>query len=155
AAGGGQIAEQVLLRLSGGREPGAPLTAPAPPRLVSISENRIELAHDFLTNGWPTLRAWLDEERAKLQIRDDLDGAAQAWYGAGSPLGGLPSGDQLGYFNRVRSATSADGAVPQVALPSTAGSNFLRAANELEERRRILRFMAEEFAADFQFSREL
>jgi formylglycine-generating enzyme required for sulfatase activity len=157
AAGGDEKAQAILVRLSGGREPGAPAAAPTPPRIIVVSgEDRVELAHEFLISGWSTLRGWVDDVRLKLLIRDDLDGAAQAWYAAGCPLDGLPSGNQLGYFNQLREFDAeTEPSLGRVAVPSSLGANYLDAANQIESRRRMLSEMAEAFNRRLQFSIEL
>jgi formylglycine-generating enzyme required for sulfatase activity len=157
ASGGDDKAHAILVRLSGGREPGAPAAAPTPPRIIVVSgEDRVELAHEFLINGWPTLHGWIDDARLKLRIRDDLDGAAQAWYAARCPLEGLPSGDQLGYFNQLREG-EAEGApsLCRIAAPSSFGAHYLAAANEIETRKRKLAAAIVALNRHLQFSSEL
>ena len=46
----------------------------------------IELAHEALIREWPTLRAWLDEDREGLLIARHLSVSAQTWnrHGPGS-----------------------------------------------------------------------
>jgi len=157
AAGGDDRAEDILVRLSGGREPGAPATAPTPPRIIVVSgDDSVELAHEFLISGWPTLRKWHEDARLKLRIRDDLDGVAQAWYAANCPLEGLAAGDQLGYFNQLReNDAEGDLALRQIAVPNAYGANYLAAANEIEFRRRKLSRLAERLNRHLQLSIEL
>ncbi len=42
-------------------------------------ETVIEVAHEALLRRWPTLRRWLDEERAALQTQQEVDRASSAW----------------------------------------------------------------------------
>ncbi len=101
-AGGGEAAEQVLLRLSGGRDPQASGRTAAPPRLISVSEDRVDVIHEQLIHLWKTLREQVEEDRKELERRDDLEAAVQSWEAAGQPEGGLPQGEQLAYFHLVR-----------------------------------------------------
>ncbi|HET7090119.1 MAG TPA: BMP family ABC transporter substrate-binding protein [Anaerolineae bacterium] len=48
-------------------------------RLITTSENTIEVAHEALIREWPTLRQWLDEDREGLRLHRHLTEAAQAW----------------------------------------------------------------------------
>jgi tetratricopeptide (TPR) repeat protein len=127
AAGGGSEAEQVLVRLSGGRSPTQPETAAPPVRLVvatqSEGQDRIDLVHEALLTRWSTLSKWLEMERKVLARRDDLEAAARSWMSAGAPRSDLPSGAQLAYL--------------QTASPSTdLARQFLIEATALERRRK-------------------
>lgn len=42
-------------------------------------ETVIEVAHEALLRRWPTLRRWHDEERAALEIQQEVDRASTAW----------------------------------------------------------------------------
>ncbi|MCP4423189.1 MAG: hypothetical protein GY803_01720 [Chloroflexi bacterium] len=48
-------------------------------RLVTTSEEGIEVAHEALIREWPLLRQWLDENREGLRIHRRLTEAAQEW----------------------------------------------------------------------------
>jgi hypothetical protein len=39
----------------------------------------IEVAHEALLRRWPTLRRWHDQERAALEIQQEVTRAASAW----------------------------------------------------------------------------
>jgi eukaryotic-like serine/threonine-protein kinase len=47
----------------------------------------VEIVHESLINGWPTLRRWLDEERDELAFLDQLRAAAKQWELRGKPQG--------------------------------------------------------------------
>jgi hypothetical protein len=110
AAGGEGKAEELLTRLSGGRDPMQPETAPAPVRLVLVTqkegEDRVDLVHEALLTRWVTLSEWLKEERQALDRREDLEAAARAWRGAGYPRRELPTGAQLAYLRTASPVTS-------------------------------------------------
>ena len=48
-------------------------------RLLTADRDSIVIAHEALARAWPRLRAWLDEDRDGLRIRQHLSGAAQEW----------------------------------------------------------------------------
>jgi WD40 repeat protein len=48
-------------------------------RLVTLGERTADVAHEALIREWPTLRAWLDEDRAALRLHHSLAAAAQDW----------------------------------------------------------------------------
>jgi hypothetical protein len=104
-AAGGEDAEEVLLRLSGGRDPGS-LASPASVRLLVVSgegrEARVDLVHESLLTQWKMLRDWIGECRAELERRDDLETAAEVWMAAGSSEENLPTGTALAYFQESR-----------------------------------------------------
>ena len=105
AAGGGPEADQILARLSGGRNPEAPPAAASTPRLVVVSgpaeqpsAQRVDLAHEAVLRRWSTLREWVEADRKMLERRDDLEAAALGWKEAGCPQEGLPGGKVLAYY---------------------------------------------------------
>jgi WD40 repeat protein/DNA-binding SARP family transcriptional activator len=48
-------------------------------RLVTLDRATAEVAHEALIREWPTLRAWLDEDRTGLRLHRALAGAARDW----------------------------------------------------------------------------
>ena len=64
-------------------------------RLVTISEDKVEVAHEVLIREWPTLRGWLDENREALQVHRHLTRSAQAWESMGREAGELYRGARL------------------------------------------------------------
>ena len=48
-------------------------------RLVTIGEGSVEVAHEALIREWPTLRAWLAEDRDGLRLHRHLTEAARSW----------------------------------------------------------------------------
>ncbi|WP_437907892.1 SIR2 family protein [Sorangium sp. So ce327] len=132
AAGGDELAERVLARLSGGRVSSQPEEAEVPVRLVVVSgtdapeaEDAVDLVHEALIRRWETLKKWIEEHRKALESRDDLEAAANRWISAGSPPDGLPSGGQLAYF---KGAVDAD----------ARAQDFLKSAVAQERRRRLM-----------------
>lgn len=127
AAGSDEYAEHLLLRLSGGREPGtADGGAGASVRLVVVSrrdgEDRVDLVHEALLKRWATLRHWIEASRKALERRDDLEAAAKVWEAAGGHEDGLPGGAQLAYLREAEA-------------PGPRARRFLELATALETRR--------------------
>jgi DNA-binding SARP family transcriptional activator/WD40 repeat protein len=48
-------------------------------RLVTLSEDTAEVAHEALIREWPALRSWLSEDRESLRLHRRLTEAAQEW----------------------------------------------------------------------------
>ena len=48
-------------------------------RLITLGEGTAEVAHEALIREWPTLRTWLDEDRAGLRLHRQLNEAAREW----------------------------------------------------------------------------
>ncbi|HZM25617.1 MAG TPA: helix-turn-helix domain-containing protein, partial [Anaerolineales bacterium] len=48
-------------------------------RLITTSENTVEVAHEALIREWPTLRGWLEDNREGLRLHRHLTDAAQEW----------------------------------------------------------------------------
>src|SRR5215207_10370433 len=48
-------------------------------RLITTSENTVEVAHEALIREWPTLRGWLEDNREGLRLHHQLTEAAQEW----------------------------------------------------------------------------
>jgi WD40 repeat protein len=52
-------------------------------RLVTASEEHLEITHEALLRAWPRLRGWIDEDRDWLPLRRHLATAAADWERAG------------------------------------------------------------------------
>ncbi|RPJ21855.1 MAG: hypothetical protein EHM33_25040, partial [Chloroflexi bacterium] len=48
-------------------------------RLITTSEDSVEVAHEALIREWPTLRGWLEDNREGLRLHRQLTEAAQEW----------------------------------------------------------------------------
>ncbi|MBN2146646.1 MAG: hypothetical protein JW726_04620 [Anaerolineales bacterium] len=48
-------------------------------RLVTITQDTVEVAHEALIREWPTLRGWLEEDRQGMRIHRNLTEAALEW----------------------------------------------------------------------------
>ncbi|HET7763349.1 MAG TPA: WD40 repeat domain-containing protein, partial [Phycicoccus sp.] len=63
-------------------------------RLVSSDGATVEIAHEALTQAWPRLRSWLDEDVEGLQLMRHLAVAAETWDQAGRPESELYRGQR-------------------------------------------------------------
>ncbi len=57
----------------------AVLKALADARLITTSEDSVQVAHEALIREWPTLRGWLEDNREGLRLHRQLTEAAQEW----------------------------------------------------------------------------
>jgi WD40 repeat protein/DNA-binding SARP family transcriptional activator len=73
----------------------AVLTRLADARLVAVSHDTAEVAHEALIQEWSRLRRWLEENRAGLRLHRQLTEAAQEWDRMGRDGGMLYRGARL------------------------------------------------------------
>jgi WD40 repeat protein len=71
------------------------LTALADARLVTLADNRVEIAHETLIGAWPRLRQWLTEDRDGLRTQRRLTEDARAWDTLERDSGALYRGTRL------------------------------------------------------------
>jgi WD40 repeat protein len=64
-------------------------------RLVTVEQDAVQLTHDAILHAWPTLRRWIDTNRAELVIQQQLDEAARAWERDDRDRSGLYRGNRL------------------------------------------------------------
>src|SRR5207302_4318332 len=64
-------------------------------RLVTVSEDTVEVAHEALLREWPRLSGWLDEDQAGRRLRLHLIDAAREWETRGRDQGELYRGTRL------------------------------------------------------------
>ncbi|EPX64203.1 hypothetical protein D187_005337 [Cystobacter fuscus DSM 2262] len=138
AAGDDELAEQVLMRLSGMRTNSSE-KAQQNLRLVVLSagpdpaQQRIDLVHETLLQKVPSIAGWIESERALLERYADLEVAAHAWEQAGCPSDGLPLGSLLAHYRgHIGSARQRS---PASRMMSHRAVRFLDAAQRLDRRR--------------------
>jgi WD40 repeat protein len=86
----------------------AVLTALADARLITISEDAAEVAHEALIREWPTLRGWLEDNREGLRLHRQLTEAAQEWATMDRDPDVLYRGTRLAQALEWREAHEAD-----------------------------------------------
>ncbi|MDY6878333.1 MAG: BTAD domain-containing putative transcriptional regulator [Chloroflexota bacterium] len=96
-------------------------------RLITTTEDAVEVAHEALIREWPTLRGWLEEDREGLRIYRHLTEAAQEWERLGHDPGELYRGARL--------ATASEWAAEHADELNPLEREFLEASQELARRR--------------------
>jgi len=64
-------------------------------RILTATEETVEIGHDVLLDAWPRLRAWIEEDRDRLALRRRVSAAARAWEQDGEGAEGLLHGPLL------------------------------------------------------------
>jgi tetratricopeptide (TPR) repeat protein len=78
---------------------------------------KVDIAHEALINGWPTLQQWILERRAAEQIRRRLTAKAEEWVRLGEGPGGLLDKIELVEAERWLSSSDARDLGYEAALP--------------------------------------
>ncbi|MFC8663909.1 XRE family transcriptional regulator [Streptomyces sp. NPDC057199] len=86
---------QGLAEQSDGADIADVLDRAARARLLTLDQERVELAHEALIRCWPRLHGWLTEDREALRILRQLTSAAQAWEALGQDPSALYRGTRL------------------------------------------------------------
>lgn len=140
AAGGDRLAEEVLVRLSGGATTAQALPGPTLGLLALSSEQgadpslqRVDLVHDTLLRQVPAIASWIERERDLLERHADLEAAAGTWEQVGCPIEGLPTGSLLEHYGGLDVKARLRGRPTQMA--SDRARRFLRSARDLQRRR--------------------
>jgi hypothetical protein len=66
----------------------------------TLADAEVEVAHEALIRNWPLLAGWLEEERARMVIRDRWEGQAKEWVRLGRGTSGLMDEIQLAEADR-------------------------------------------------------
>ncbi|TKA00040.1 WD40 repeat domain-containing protein, partial [Actinacidiphila oryziradicis] len=64
-------------------------------RLLTLDDDRVDLAHEVLITAWPRLRGWIEDDRHRLRVLRRLTEAAAAWHELGRDSGALYRGSRL------------------------------------------------------------
>jgi WD40 repeat protein/DNA-binding SARP family transcriptional activator len=100
-------------------------------RLITLDDGTAEVAHEALIREWPTLRAWLNQDREGLRLLRELSSAALEWERHGQDAGLLYRGFRLGQVLDLTRARSADLGSREHAF---LGASEALAENEIAER---------------------
>ena len=95
-------------------------------RLITLSEDTAEVAHEALIREWPTLREWLNQDREGLQLHRRLTEAAREWEFLERDEGVLYRGAQL--------AQAREWATLHARALNMTEKAFIEASNGLEQR---------------------
>jgi WD40 repeat protein/transcriptional regulator with XRE-family HTH domain len=119
-------------------------------RLITTSEDFAEVAHEALIREWPTLRAWLEENRESLRFHQHLTETSQEWAASNREPGLLYRGvrltqvrewavihaDEMNDLEREFIDTSHASAEREVADRESQRERELQAAQKLAEEQR-------------------
>jgi len=94
-------------------------------RLLTASEDTIEVAHEALLREWPRLRGWLEEDREGRRLHRQLADAAAAWQADGR--------DDAGLYRGVRLHAARDWAAAHPGDANALESDFLDTSEGVEE----------------------
>jgi WD40 repeat protein len=94
-------------------------------RLITLSEDTAEVAHEALIREWPTLREWLNQDREGLQLHRRLTEATHEWELLERDTGVLYRGLPL--------AQAREWAALHLNALNTAEKAFIQASNESEQ----------------------
>jgi serine/threonine protein kinase/formylglycine-generating enzyme required for sulfatase activity len=96
-------------------------------RLITITQDSVEVAHEALIREWPTLRSWLDEDREKLRLHRHLTATATEWERHSREASELYSGARL--------AQALEWLTDDAVVLSPLEQAFLRASQNLLKRK--------------------
>ena len=114
-------------------------------RLVTLSEDTAEVAHEALIREWPTLREWLNQDRQGLQLHRRLTEAARDWELLERDEGMLYRGAQL--------VQAREWAALNPNRLNAGEKTFLEASYDLEQRGLAEREAARQRELDLQRQR--
>lgn len=103
-------------------------------------DDQVEVAHEALVRNWPTLIAWLDEDRRQLRERQRLTSAAERWQAREQDPSLLLRGADLTEALRLEDLSKLEAAFVQAstaALEREEAEKEAIRARELEDARRI------------------
>lgn len=87
--------EELILKPGESEATHTVIKALADARLITTSQESVEVAHEALIREWPTLRGWLEDNREGLRLHRQLTEAAQDWQTAESEKDMLFRGARL------------------------------------------------------------
>jgi WD40 repeat protein len=64
-------------------------------RLITVSQDTVDLAHEALITAWPRLRGWIEQDRERLRLHRRLTEAARTWEELGRESSALYRGSRL------------------------------------------------------------
>ncbi|GAB5374984.1 MAG: hypothetical protein AcusKO_14460 [Acuticoccus sp.] len=105
-------------------------------RLLTVNEDTVQIAHEALLRSWPRLRAWIDDARDDLRMRQRLIQYAQEWGASGRDgdllLRGTPLFAALDFLRK----NPEQGATPAGTFIEASKARQSAAEEEARKRRR-------------------
>jgi WD40 repeat protein/class 3 adenylate cyclase len=117
--------DELLSQSANADEVRSVLNTLAEARLVTLSEDTAEVAHEALIREWPTLREWLNQDRESLRLHRHLTEAAHEWELLERDAGALYRGAHL--------AQAREWAALHPNALNAGEKAFLEASNVLEQ----------------------
>jgi WD40 repeat protein len=112
-------------------------------RLVTLSNGTAEVAHEVLIREWPTLRGWLDEDRAGIRLHRQLDHASRLWDAGGREDSDLYRGTRLGAaVDWVQAHQATLNATERAFLDASIASAARAQDAQLQANRRLRRLIS-------------
>jgi WD40 repeat protein len=102
------------------------LAALADSRLVTVSEDTVEVAHEALLREWPRLREWIEEDGQGRQLRRHITDASQEWDATGR--------DRTELYRGARLAAALDWSADHAFELNELEREFVTASREASER---------------------
>jgi hypothetical protein len=97
-------------------------------RLLTQERDTVEITHEALLRAWPTLRQWIDTDRAGNLVRQQLEDDAAAWNRQGREPSALYRGSRLAVARRWEASS------PRGPGRSAVAAAFLAASRRQEHR---------------------
>jgi WD40 repeat protein len=94
-------------------------------RLITVSEDTAEVAHEALIREWPTLREWLNQDREGLQLHRRLTEAVHEWE--------LLERDEGVLYRGIQLAQAREWAALHPYTLNTTEKTFLDASDQVEQ----------------------
>jgi WD40 repeat protein/class 3 adenylate cyclase len=94
-------------------------------RLITLSEDMAEVAHEALIREWPTLREWLNQDREGLQLHRRLTEAVHEWE--------LLERDEGILYRGIQLAQAREWASLHTSSLNTTEKMFIEASNTFEQ----------------------
>lgn len=95
-------------------------------RLVTATDNTVEVAHEALLREWPRLRRWLEDDREGRRVHRQVTDAALAWQ--------ADNRDEAGLSRGVRLQAARDWAASHPGDANPVEAEFLAASEAAHER---------------------
>lgn len=114
------------------------LNAFAAKRLIVLHEQDAEIAHDYLLQSWPRLRAWLSEDQADHVLHSQLAEDALDWKRHGGDPSFLYQGSQLAAVQAAPWAEATEGPIVLDQVERDFLSAGIAASRRRDRRRRTV-----------------
>ncbi|WUS86067.1 helix-turn-helix domain-containing protein [Streptomyces canus] len=112
-------------------------------RLVTIDTHTIEISHDALLHSWPRLRNWIDVDRTKRLVGQQVQDAALAWEREGHDPAALYRGTRLSVAQQWLASAATEEVTPIVRRFLKAGTTQdLHERSAARRRTRRLQWLA-------------